>query len=120
MELNGFPDGSRPTRCHSASPTLPSANVRVKTLEMLWMEKALIGIACAKYTSIGHRDSDAELLRIDNAQLRNIGRDLAPIGAGGHLCCETRQDVARFRACRYLSQRSMRSIAVAMSSWLPA
>jgi hypothetical protein len=32
------PDGSRPTRRHSRSPTLPSASVSVKTFEMLWIE----------------------------------------------------------------------------------
>ena len=37
-ELNGLPEGSRPTRCHSRSPTMPSANVRVNTFEMLWIE----------------------------------------------------------------------------------
>ena len=40
IELNGLPDGSRPTRCHSASPTLPSASVSVNTFEMLWIENA--------------------------------------------------------------------------------
>ena len=39
MELNAVPEGSRPTRFHSVSPTFPSANVNVKTFEMLWMEK---------------------------------------------------------------------------------
>ena len=38
MELKGLPEGSRPTRCHSRSPTLPSASVSVNTLEMLWIE----------------------------------------------------------------------------------
>ncbi len=40
MELNGLPEGSRPTRRHNRSPIMPSASVRVKTLEMLWIEKA--------------------------------------------------------------------------------
>src|SRR5271157_3483500 len=31
MELNGVPDGSRPTRVQSASPILPKAKVSVKT-----------------------------------------------------------------------------------------
>jgi hypothetical protein len=29
---------SRPTRCHRASPILPSASVTANTLEMLWIE----------------------------------------------------------------------------------
>src|SRR3546814_1957335 len=39
MELKALPEGSRPTLCQSWSPTLPSARVRAKTLEMDWMEK---------------------------------------------------------------------------------
>jgi hypothetical protein len=41
MELNGLPEGSRPTRRHNLSPTLPKANVSVKTFEMLWIENAV-------------------------------------------------------------------------------
>ena len=41
MELKGLPEGSRPTRCHSRSPTLPSASVSVKTFEMLWIENGV-------------------------------------------------------------------------------
>ena len=37
-ELNGLPDGSRPTRRHSRSPAMPSASVSVNTFEMLWIE----------------------------------------------------------------------------------
>ena len=39
MELNGVPEGSRPTRRQSVSPTLPSACVRANTFETLWIEK---------------------------------------------------------------------------------
>ena len=45
MELNGLPDGSRPTRCHRLSPILPSASVSVKTLETLWMENGVSAVA---------------------------------------------------------------------------
>ena len=41
MELNGMPEGSRPTRFHSLSPTMPSARVRVKTFETLWIENGV-------------------------------------------------------------------------------
>ena len=41
MELNGLPDGSRPTRRHSRSPALPRARVSVKTFEMLWIENGV-------------------------------------------------------------------------------
>jgi hypothetical protein len=40
-ELNGLPEGSRPTRRHSRSPTLPRARVSVKTFEMLWIENGV-------------------------------------------------------------------------------
>ena len=39
MELKGEPDGSRPTRRHSASPTRPRASVSVNTFDTLWIEK---------------------------------------------------------------------------------
>ena len=41
IELKGLPDGSRPTRRHSRSPTLPSASVSVNTFEMLWIENGV-------------------------------------------------------------------------------
>ena len=41
IELNGLPEGSRPTRRQSRSPTMPSASVRVKTFEMLWIENGV-------------------------------------------------------------------------------
>jgi len=40
-ELNGLPEGSRPTRRHNRSPALPKASVSVKTFEMLWIENAV-------------------------------------------------------------------------------
>ncbi len=39
-ELKGVPEGSRPTRCQTDSPPVASASWRVKSLEMLWTEKA--------------------------------------------------------------------------------
>ncbi len=41
MELNREPEGSRPTRFHRSAPSFSRAMVRVNTLEMLWMEKAV-------------------------------------------------------------------------------
>lgn len=38
-ELNGLPEGSRPTRSHSASPPSASARASAKTLVMDWTEK---------------------------------------------------------------------------------
>jgi hypothetical protein len=47
-ELNGLPEGSRPMRCHSASPCARIASVSENTLEMLWMEKGTaLSPACA-------------------------------------------------------------------------
>ncbi len=40
-ELNGLPEGSLPTRRQTASPSRASVRARVKTLEMLWMEKGI-------------------------------------------------------------------------------
>ena len=36
-----LPDGSRPTRFHSLSPTMPSASVKVKTFDTLWIENGV-------------------------------------------------------------------------------
>jgi hypothetical protein len=41
MELNREPDGSRPTRFHRSSPIRCSAMVRVKTLEIDWIENGI-------------------------------------------------------------------------------
>ncbi len=38
-ELNGPPDGSRPTRCQSWSPSSPRVSASPNTLEIDWMEK---------------------------------------------------------------------------------
>jgi hypothetical protein len=38
-ELKGLPEGSLPTRLQRASPSRERVSARVKTLEMLWMEK---------------------------------------------------------------------------------
>ena len=38
IELKALPEGSRPTRRQSASPTLPRARVSVNTLDTLWIE----------------------------------------------------------------------------------
>jgi hypothetical protein len=38
--VEGVPEGSRPTRRQSVSPTLPSACVSANTFETLWIEKA--------------------------------------------------------------------------------
>lgn len=40
-ELKALPDGSRPTRCHSDSPSSWKARVHANSLEMLWMEKSV-------------------------------------------------------------------------------
>ena len=40
MELKALPDASRPTRRQTSLPTVASANVKVKTLDTLWIENA--------------------------------------------------------------------------------
>ena len=49
MELNREPEGSRPTRTHSASPIRSRAMVSVKTFEMLWIEN---GIQASPYSAV--------------------------------------------------------------------
>ena len=61
IELNGLPDGSRPTRCHSRSPTLPSASVSVKTFEMLWIENGVSRVAAGRDVPVGVDHGDAEM-----------------------------------------------------------
>ncbi len=55
MELNGLPEGSRPTRRHSRSPTLPSASVSVNTFEMLWIENGVSAVAAGCNRALGSR-----------------------------------------------------------------
>ena len=85
IELNALPDGSRPTRRHSRSPTLPSASVSVNTFEMLWIENGVSAVAAGRDVSVGVDHREAEGLRVDPRQLRNIGRDLAAIRPLRHL-----------------------------------
>ena len=39
--IEGAAEGSRPTRRHNLSPTLPKARVSVNTFEMLWIENGV-------------------------------------------------------------------------------
>ena len=71
------PDGSRPTVVHSPSPTMPSASVSVKTLEMLWMENGNLGVAGDIGLAVDRDHRDPELRRIDFRELRNVVGDFA-------------------------------------------
>ena len=84
--------------------------------------KGLVGVAGHQHAPVIGDDGDAEFLRIDLAELRNIGGDVAAIGRARPFRRRCRQAPARVPACRprYFSQRSMRAIASTMSSWLPA
>ena len=85
MELKGLPDGSRPTRRHNRSPTLPRASVSVKTFEMLWIENGHFAVARRRDTAVGVDHRQAKGLGVDPRQFRNVGRDLAPIRPLPHL-----------------------------------
>jgi hypothetical protein len=84
MELKGLPDGSRLTRCHSLSPTLPQARVKVKTFEMLDRKRSG-AIAAARHVPIGVDHDKADCIGVDARQFGNIGRDFAPIRPTPHL-----------------------------------
>ena len=92
MELNGLPEGSRPTRRHSRSPTLPSASVSVNTFEMLWIENGRVAVAAGRDVAVGVDHGKAEGLAIDARELRNIGRDLAAIRPLPHLVGDVLDD----------------------------
>ena len=85
MELNGLPEGSRPTRCHSRSPTLPSASVSVKTFEMLWIENGVSLSPPAATLPSASITTRPNALAIDPGQFGNIGRDLAAVRPVPHL-----------------------------------
>ena len=99
MELNGLPEGSRPTRRHSRSPTLPSASVSVKTFEMLWIENGVVAVAAGRDVAVGVDHREAEGLGVDPRQLRNVGRDLAAIRPLPHLVGDVLDDLVEVCHC---------------------
>ena len=70
IELNGLPDGSRPTLRHSRSPAMPSASVSVNTLETLWIENGVFAVAGRGDASLG----------VDTAMPKNLGSTRASSG----------------------------------------
>ena len=94
MELKGLPEGSRPTRCHSRSPTLPSASVSVKTFEMLWIENG-VSRRRRRDVAVGVDHDKAEGFGIDPGQFGNIGRDLAAIRPLRHLVGDLFHDMVK-------------------------
>ena len=99
MELNGLPDGSRPTRSHSRSPTLPSASVSVNTLEMLWIENGVSASPPAATLPSASMTHEAERLGIDARELRNIARHLAAVRHLPHLVDDFFDDEFELRQC---------------------
>ena len=63
--IERLPEGSRPTRCHNLSPTLPNASVSVKTFEMLWIENGTSAIAACGDVVSAIDDRHPESFRID-------------------------------------------------------
>jgi hypothetical protein len=72
IELKAEPEGSRPTRFQIASPCLPSASVSVKTLEILWMEKASSASPSEVGLAVHRHHGDAELFGIDMGEFGNV------------------------------------------------
>ncbi len=95
MELKGLPDGSRPTRLHSRSPTLPSASVSVNTLEMLWIENGTSLSPPAATLPSASTTARPNAPRIDAREFRDVGRDLAAVGPLPHLLGNLAHDAGK-------------------------
>ena len=106
MELNGEPDGSRPTRRHSRSPSLPSASVSVKTFEMLWIENGVSASPPSATLPSASITAMPNALRIDAGKLRNVGCDLAAVLALPHLGGDVGDDGFKLRAGGHAAQCS--------------
>ncbi len=95
MELNGLPEGSRPTRFQRRSPTMPRARVSVNTFDTLWIENGRLAVAAGEDLSLGVDHRHAELVGIDPGELGDVVRDRAPVGALGHLLGDLPDDVGK-------------------------
>ncbi len=84
MELKALPEGSRPTRRQSWSPTLPSASVSANTLEQDWVEKGNAGIAAGDQVAVRRDDGDTEMVRRHAGEAGNVGRNLAALALRRH------------------------------------
>ena len=83
-ELNGLPEGSRPMRSHSASPSRRMASVSENSLEMLWIENGTARVAGRRLLALAGAQRDAELRRRHARQRRDVAghRALARRAAG--------------------------------------
>jgi hypothetical protein len=90
IELNGVPEGSRPTRRQSVSPTLPSAWVSANTFETLWIENGFLGLAGSMWTAPSAVTTQSPNCRGSTCgERRDIGRDLAPLGQAPRISSAT-------------------------------
>ena len=92
IELKALPEGSRPTRRQSASPTLPRARVSVNTLDTLWIENGVVRVPGGQDLPVDRGDGDAELAGVDLGELGDVGGDLAALGRLRHAVGDLRQD----------------------------
>jgi hypothetical protein len=104
MELKGLPEGSRPTRFHSPSPTLPSASVTEKTFEMLWIENGS-SASPVKKTLPDSGNGNAKFARIDAPELRNVGGYRALADARTHVVSHSFDELLDLHASCSLGDR---------------
>src|SRR5271166_4421743 len=86
IELKALPDGSRPTRRHNASPTLPRAKVSANIFATLWDRERRITIASAAQVAFVRQDCDAEAANIRLGKFRDIGGRDPTFAFAGHFC----------------------------------
>ena len=77
MELKAVPDGSRPTRFHSAVADPAERQRQREDLGDALDREGDLGIAGEIDVAIDRDDRHAELLRIDRRKLRNVVGDFA-------------------------------------------
>ena len=75
-ELNVVPDGSRPMRVQSLSPSSCIAIVSVNTLEMLWIENFFGRIANVIEVTVDSLYSHADFFSRNMSQFGNVIGDL--------------------------------------------
>ena len=85
MELNGLPDGSRPTRCHKPVADLAERERQREDLRDALDRKRRVAVAAGSDVAVGVDHREAEGARIDAGQFGNVGRDLAAIRPLPHL-----------------------------------
>ena len=100
MELKALPEGSRPTRRQRRSPDHAERQGQAEHLRNALDRERRIRIAASRHIAVRIDHAEPEPRGIDARELRNIARNLAPVGSRAHLVGDFADDgLERRHAC---------------------